>query len=101
MDKHSHSTDHSRPGYQNRILTVIAVLLALLVVQRADLMPGAGDAHAFQSREPQAPPNAAVQRVKMIQELEKIERRMDSIEKKLSGPLNVNVLSMPVVKVEE
>ncbi len=93
-----------KQSYQNRILTVIAVLLAVAVAQRSDLLPDSGEAHAnLQSvRNPvPAPPNAAAQRLKMIQELEKIERRMDSIEKKLGSPLDVKVISMPEVKVAE
>lgn len=93
-----------KQNYQNRVLTIIAVLLAVTVAQRSDLLPDAGEAHAnLQTTRNQvpAPPNAGAQRLKMLQELEKIERRMDSIEKKLSAPLDVNVISMPEVKVAE
>lgn len=99
---HDHLLDTRGRTYQNRVLTIVAVLLAVLVTQRLELAPRLAEVEAFQqARDVPAPPNAAVQRVKMIQELEKIERRLDSIEKKLSKPLEVNVLSMPPVTVTE
>lgn len=94
----------TRQSYQNRILTIIAVLLALVVVQRSDLMPASGEAHAnamAASSQVPSPPNAGAQRLKMIQELEKIDRRMDSIEKKLGSPFEVKVISMPEVKIAD
>lgn len=95
--------DSARLGYQNRILTIIAVMLAVVVIQRTELMPGTSEAQAelLNASQVPAPPNAAAQRIKMIQELEKIDRRMDSIEKKLSAPFDVNVVSMPEVKVAD
>lgn len=100
MNSHN---DRTRLSYQNRVLTIIAVLLAVVVTQRAEFLPDTSEASATAQapRQVPSPPNAAAQRIKMIQELEKIERRMDSIEKKLSSPLNVNVISMPEVKVAE
>jgi hypothetical protein len=97
-------TSGFKQNYQNRVLTIIAALLAVAVAQRSDLLPDTGEAHAnLQATRNQvpAPPNAGAQRLKMLQELEKIERRMDSIEKKLGSPLDVNVISMPEVKVAE
>jgi len=98
-----HTAD-SKQSYQNRILTVIAILLAVAVAQKSDLLPDSVQAHAnLQTPRNQvpAPPNAGAQRLKIIQELEKIDRRMDSIEKKLGTPFDVRVLSMPEVKIAE
>lgn len=100
-DTHAPRTG-DRQTYQNRVLTIIAVLLAVVVSQRVDILPDTSSAVASQAnRGVPAPPNAAAQRLKMIQELEKIDRRMDSIEKKLAAPLDVNVVSMPEIKVAE
>lgn len=100
-DRHA-PRNGDRLTYQNRILTIIAVLLAIVVSQRFDVLPDPSSAVASQaSRAVPAPPNAASQRLKMIQELEKIDRRMESIEKKLAGPFDVNVVAMPEIKVAE
>lgn len=100
-DSHTPRTG-GRQTYQNRILTIIAVLLAVAVTQRVDILPDTSSAVAAQSgRTVPAPPNAAAQRLKMIQALEKLDRRVESIEKKLAAPLDVNVLAMPEIKVTE
>jgi len=98
------SSGGARNTYQNRLLTIITVLLAVAVAQRSDLLPDSGEAQAtaLSARgQVPAPPNAGAQRLKMIQELEKIDRRMDSIEKKLGSPFEVKVISMPEVKIAE
>ncbi len=100
-NEHTTRTD-GRLNYQNRVLTIIAVLLAIVVAQRVEILPDTGSAVAAQAnRGVPAPPNAGAQRLKMIQELEKLDRRMESIEKKLAAPLDVNVLTMPEIKVAE
>lgn len=102
MIKHNPAPNSSaRLSYQNRVLTAIAILLAVAVSQRADLLPGSSEAQASVRGDVPTPPNAGAQRLKMIQELAKLDRRLDSIEKKLGSPLEVNVLSMPEVKVAE
>jgi hypothetical protein len=101
IDRHQ-TAPRERLSYQNRVLTVIAVLLAVAVAQRSDIFPQPAEAEAATAqRGVPTPPNAAAQRLKMIQELEKLDRRLDSIEKKLGAPIDVNVLSMPEVKVAE
>ncbi|MFI4855910.1 MAG: hypothetical protein ACIAQF_13130 [Phycisphaerales bacterium JB065] len=102
MIKHNPAPNSStRLSYQNRVLTAIAILLAVAITQRADLLPDTPEAGASTRGSVPSPPNAGAQRLKMIQELEKLDRRLDSIEKKLGSPLDVNVISMPEVKVAE
>ncbi len=101
IDRNPAPVTANRMSYQNRVLTVIAVLLAVAVTQRADLLPTSADAQASTRGDVPAPPNAGAQRLKMIQELEKLDRRLDSIEKKLGSPIDVNVISMPEVKVAD
>ncbi len=84
----------------HRVLTVIAVLLAVLVLHVVSGVPPMPEAAAQQTPTPTLP-NAATQRLKMIAALEKIDARLAKIEQKLSAPLDVNVAAMPEVRIQE
>lgn len=94
----TNETRRNGPGYTNAALTAIALLLGVLVLRgeadRPTTQPAlAGDATV-------GFPNAADQRNKMIKALEKVEKKLGSIETKLNklGPFDVKVLSMPASK---
>jgi len=85
--------------YLNAVLTAIAVLLGMLLIDSAG---STGSAVAGTRGEPTGIPNAAVQRKRMIAVLERVESRVAGLEKKLtSGALEVKVVSMPEVRVKE
>lgn len=96
--------------YLNGVLTVIAGLLVVAVVQSSVGLPGPRSVEAADraapvrsesiSREPMGIPNASDQRVRMINSLDSIEARMARIEAKLSAPLDVKVIDMPETKTE-
>jgi hypothetical protein len=104
-----HHTPHQtaaprRSGYQNAILTAIAVLLALGLVERH---AGSGD-NLDRLMSPQAAlaqpsegglTNKLDQNKQIIAELQKLNGKMDRIEAKLSGPLTVKVTDMPPIKL--
>lgn len=105
MDTPRHNSDR-RVGYLNVVLTAIAVLLTLLVLDghaargvsaassaRAQ-GPGSDDPHASA----QALVSASEQRKLMIAELRKIGTRMERIESKLTGVVSVKVTEMPSQK---
>lgn len=96
-------------SYHNAMLTVIAVLLAVLVVGRFDsggwggvtLAQGAAQPRA--SAEPEesgaaARISAAEQRKTMIAQLREISSRLDRIEAVLRAGLDVRVKEMPPTK---
>lgn len=89
--------------YRNGVLTVIACLLGLLLVQ--GFGGGGVPEAAAQSRgEAAAPPNAAVQRLQMIRQLESIDGRMGRLEAAVDSlkttTLKVSVTDMPEVRVQ-
>lgn len=59
--------------------------------------------YAAGGNEPAGFPNAADQRNKMIKALEKLDKRLASMEAKLGhlGPFDVKVLSMPTTSTKE
>ena len=83
-------------AYLNMILTVIAALLALLLIR--DPSPALSQAHAAASPGGAARgiQNPADQRFQMIAELRKINEKLDRLSGALKGPFEVNVLKMPV-----
>lgn len=96
-------------SYHNAVLTVIALLLAVLVVGRFDsggwggvtLAQGAAQPRA--SAEPEesgaaARISAAEQRKTMIAQLREISSRLDRIETVLRAGLDVRVKEMPPTK---
>ena len=95
-------TDERGTGrYMNGVLTVIALLLGVLVLQSVVGGPGLSEAQAQRSRRTAAkvaalaPPNAAAQRVRMISELERISERLASLGSAMDGPIDVRVIEMP------
>ncbi len=87
--------------YLNGVLTVIACLMALLVVRG---LGGASTPEALASsrNETPAPANAAVQRIQMIRQLESIDGRMARLEATVESlkttTLKVSVTDMPEVR---
>lgn len=104
MDDPRNNTNR-RSGYLNAVLTAIAVLLTLLVVDR-HAGPGITGAALAQgqpedpSSSAQAMVSAAEQRKQMIAELRRIAGRMERIEAKLNAGLTVKVSEMPAAKPE-
>lgn len=96
------STDRSAT-YRNGVLTVIACLLVLLLVQGFG-GGGAPEAVAQSRGEAAAPPNAAVQRLQMIRQLESIDGRIGRLEAAVDSlkttTLKVSVTDMPEVRVQ-
>jgi hypothetical protein len=104
-----HHTPHQtaaprRSGYQNAMLSAIAVLLALGLVERhagsgdrLDRLMGPESALAQPSSEGLT--NKLDQNKQIIAELQKLNGKMDRIEAKLSGPLTVKVTDMPPIKL--
>jgi hypothetical protein len=95
---------HNRT-YLNAVLTVIAVLLAVLVVGRFDAVHSANATFAQGAAPPRAADpdetgasariSAAEQRKTMIAHLRDISARLDRIEAVLRGGLDVRVKEMP------
>lgn len=97
---------HASVRYLNGVLTVIAVLLGLLVVQRG-IEPGAERNAAFAASGQNKPghvgfPNAAEQRKRLIASVQQLDARLKQIESGLlKGTLSVKVVEMPPVKISE
>ena len=96
----AHSNENRRHGltYTNTALTTIALLLGALVLRGEADRPSVQPAYA--GDQTVGFPNAADQRNKMIKAIEKVEKKLGSIETKLNkmGPFDVKVLSMPATK---
>lgn len=96
----AHANENRRNGstYTNATLTAIALLLGALVLRGEAERPTTQP--AFAAEPTIGFPNAADQRNKMIKALEKVEKKLGSIETKLNkmGPFDVKVLSMPASK---
>lgn len=93
----ANETRRNGNAYTNAALTAIALLLGALVLRGESTEPMTQPAYAAA---PVGFPNAADQRNKMIQAIEKVEKKLGSIETKLNkmGPFDVKVLSMPAAK---
>jgi hypothetical protein len=81
----------------NKLLSLIAVLLGVIALQQSGVM---ADAAPVQAQAP-TPPNAAAQRLQMIQTLRSIEGKVDRLETALKSGLKVEVTSMPDVTIAE
>ena len=95
-----------RRGYSNLMLTVIAALLALNLVDRATSTEGsiatvAAPAHAQQTQPGGELVSAAQQRKMMIAEIKSLGERVDRLDKTLRAGINVKVTEMPRVRLEE
>jgi hypothetical protein len=91
-----------RLGYQNAILTAIAVLLGLNLLSAPGGVTEPAPA-AAQFQQPQADQGGLVsageQRKVMINQLRSIESRLERIEAKVAGGLSVKVTDMPPFKL--
>jgi hypothetical protein len=98
----SHTLVARRLSYQNLVLTGIAGLLALGLVDKpigAFLMPSC--TAAAQSEQPDAGglTNALEQRKQIIAELRTINTHLEKIDSRLAGRLEVRVTDMPPLKL--
>lgn len=86
-----------RFGYQNAVLSAIALILAIGLIDRRS----GNDLAALPSAHAQAQPdqggmtNALEQRKVIISELRNIASRLERLESKLNAGLNVKVTSLP------
>lgn len=87
-------------GYQNAVLTVIAALLAVAMIDRHPAITEPSGAHA-QVREGQegGMSNALEQRKQMIAELRQLSSRMERLESRINAGLNVKVTEMPPMRL--
>lgn len=114
MDQSPHRRFRSSRAlaYQNVVLTAIAGLLALHLMDRTSgagssgaglvaqvLSPAAASAQASMDSEPGGLANAIQQRKEMIGELRLIGSRLDRIDSKLNSGINVKVTDMPALKL--
>lgn len=89
--------------YLNIILTINAFLLSALIwTQLADGPAMVERAEAQTPRQGEGIPNAADQRLRMIESLREINRRMDRIERRLeTGELRVRVMNPEDIRSAE
>lgn len=91
--------------YRDGVLTVIAVLLGMLVLQGSGVQGPSMIPEAQASSQPGDEPtvgglvSAGEQRKVMIAELRRIGARLDRIETRLNSGLNVKVTDMPPIKL--
>lgn len=97
-----------RRGYSNLMLTVIAALLALNLVDRATSTEGGGSvasmaqpAHAQSAQPGGELVSAAQQRKMMIAEIKSLGERIDRLDKTMRSGISVKVTEMPRVRLEE
>ncbi len=109
MNEPRHNTGR-RMGYLNAVLTAIAVLLALLVLdgRTARTWSDPSEARAQVASPPDDPTatgqalvSASEQRKIMINELRRIASRVERVEAKLAAGISVKVTEMPAQKPQE
>ena len=90
-------------GYQNAVLSAIAVLLALGLIDRRSggEVASLPAAHAQQQPDQGGMTNALEQRKVIIAELRGISSRLERLEAKLTSGINVKVTSMPAAPAAE
>jgi hypothetical protein len=92
-------TEPRRIGYLNAVLTVIAVMLGMLVVDPVAFSPAAAVAGPGEDN-PTGLVSAADQRKMIISELKKLTTKMESLESTIkSGSISVKVTEMPEITV--
>ena len=93
-----------RIGYQNAVLSLIAIFLGVGLLERA-AAPGLTQPGAATAAQPEPDQgglsNALEQRKQMINELRMANSRLDRIEARLAGTMNVKVIDMPPVKMAD
>lgn len=97
--------------YLNVVLTGIALALGVLALKQTVGLPQEAEAAGQRAVRTATPtrtdnamgfPNAAEQRIRMIDSLNMIDGRLRAIESKLmSGPIDVRVIELPPEKVEK
>jgi hypothetical protein len=89
-----------RTGYQNAVLTAIAVILALGLIERHSgtviTEPAAASA---QPESEGGMTNKLEQNKQMIAELRLLNQKLDRMDSRLAAGLNVKVTSMPPIQV--
>lgn len=91
----------ARPPYRNAVLTGIALMLAMLVADRAGVAPGAAVAHATGGElQPHggALVSAADQRKQIIAELARLNQAVTRLETTIARGIEVKVTDMPEMK---
>lgn len=93
-----------RIGYQNAVLTAIAGLMAIGLLDRQGAepsitSPSAAMAQAQPGVEPGGFTNALEQRKLIIAELRQLNSKLDRLDARLSAGLNVKVTDMPALKI--
>lgn len=99
---HEHASGPRRLSYLNGVLTVIAVCLALLVIDRLDL--GTPSAEAGPTAQPDRGAgliSAADQRKIMIAEIKRLTTKVEGVDKALKEGISVKVTDMPEIKLPE
>lgn len=92
--------------YLNSVLTVIAIMLGLVAMERFFGNEGGGQV-AVASGTPSEDSgsvgliNAADQRKQIIAELKSMNAKLDKMQGSIKSPMPVKVLEMPAVRVEE
>jgi hypothetical protein len=91
-----------RIGYQNAVLSLIAIFLGVGLLERA-AAPGLTQPAVADAAQPEPDQggltNALEQRKQIINELRMVGTRLDRIEARLAGTMNVKVIDMPPVKM--
>jgi len=99
MNKNTAITNRSSRGYTNTVLTAIAVLLAVLVLDNNAGMVGPISTASAQSRSTTQHTgglvSAADQRKTMIAEMGEMNGRLERIERALAKGLNVRIMNAP------
>lgn len=98
-----HATPTANPlrrvGFQNAMLTAIAVLLALGLIDRAAPSAIGPQQATAQPSSDGGMTNALEQRKQMIGELRVMNSRLERIEAKLGSGISVKVVDMPPLKM--
>lgn len=97
------TNDHRRVGYTNVVLSVIAVCLGLLVIDRYSDGPAAAIAQTRSDQPGRGTGlvSAADQRKLMIAEIKKLSAKLDAIDKTMKSGLTVKVTEMPEITLPE
>lgn len=92
-----------RMKYLNGVLTVIAVVMGLMLLNQAGLGLSASRAEASQAQPERGTGlvSAADQRKQMIEELKKVSARIEKLERAIEKGVSVKVTSLPEVKKPE
>ncbi len=111
MDQHNSSAPSARrSSYLNAVLTVIAVLMAITLLDRhvapalwtgpssAMAQPGSGEEGGTDGT---GLISAGEQRKQMLAELRRMNMKLDKIETKINAGVSVKVTDMPALKLPE